>query len=197
MPGDGLVRFITWYDYRTRFGAAGALADRVAFRPLLGWATAWSFDRLRLWLEDGVSPRVSASFAISHAISRVAIATVWLFHGIVPKLLYPSTGEAELLASSGVLSLRDAAAILPFIGLAEIAFGIVVLVMWRSVVPLRLNAIAALGLAATVAITSPATLTAPFEPLTLGIALAALSLVGIRAGPFVPSAGRCLRRAPR
>jgi|SRR5207302_579703 len=40
---DG-VRFLTWYDYRTRFGAAGAVFDRVVFRPLIGWATAWSFD---------------------------------------------------------------------------------------------------------------------------------------------------------
>ena len=49
--GDG-IRFLTAYDYRTRFGIVGRLADRVAFRPLLGWATAWSFDRLRLWLEE-------------------------------------------------------------------------------------------------------------------------------------------------
>ena len=50
------IRFVTWYDYRTRFGMAGQLFDRVIFRPVIGWATAWSFDRLRLWLEDGVDP---------------------------------------------------------------------------------------------------------------------------------------------
>ncbi|MET8248603.1 hypothetical protein ABZV31_31925 [Streptomyces sp. NPDC005202] len=53
--GDG-VRFLTGYDYRPRWGAFGALADRVLFRPLMGWATAWSFDRLRLWLELGITP---------------------------------------------------------------------------------------------------------------------------------------------
>ncbi|MFI9243032.1 hypothetical protein ACIGXF_10610 [Streptomyces sp. NPDC053086] len=52
---DG-VRFLTGYDYRPRWGAFGALADRLLFRPLMGWATAWSFDRLRLWLERGVTP---------------------------------------------------------------------------------------------------------------------------------------------
>jgi hypothetical protein len=50
------VRFLTSYDYQTRFGVAGRVVDRLVFRPLLGWATAWSFDRLRLWLEDGVEP---------------------------------------------------------------------------------------------------------------------------------------------
>jgi hypothetical protein len=53
--GDG-VRFLTGYDYRPRWGALGALADRLLLRPLMGWATAWSFDRLRLWLEHGITP---------------------------------------------------------------------------------------------------------------------------------------------
>src|SRR5215475_11102087 len=35
---DG-VRFLTWYDYRTRFGPAGVIFDRLVFRPLIGWAT--------------------------------------------------------------------------------------------------------------------------------------------------------------
>ncbi|MFF9153641.1 hypothetical protein ACF1AB_15575 [Streptomyces sp. NPDC014846] len=50
------VRFLTGYDYRPRWGALGALGDRALFRPLMGWATAWSFDRLRLWLERGITP---------------------------------------------------------------------------------------------------------------------------------------------
>jgi len=55
---DG-VRFITVYHYSTRFGAFGARFDRSVFRPLIGWATAWSFDRLRLWLEAGIHPRLA------------------------------------------------------------------------------------------------------------------------------------------
>jgi hypothetical protein len=56
IPTKDGVRFVTWYDYRTRFGTAGALFDRLLFRPLMGWATAWSFDRLRLWLEKDIDP---------------------------------------------------------------------------------------------------------------------------------------------
>jgi hypothetical protein len=57
------VRFLTRYDYETRWGAAGALLDRLLFRPLLGWATAWSFDRLRIWLDEGVAPERSRRLA--------------------------------------------------------------------------------------------------------------------------------------
>ncbi|MEV7813385.1 hypothetical protein AB0P05_22010 [Streptomyces flaveolus] len=56
VPDAHGVRFLTGYDYRPRWGAPGALADRLLFRPLMGWATAWSFDRLRLWLERGITP---------------------------------------------------------------------------------------------------------------------------------------------
>jgi hypothetical protein len=52
--GDG-VRFVTGFDYGTRWGRFGPAADRV-FRPVFGWMTAWSFDRLRLWLETGTPP---------------------------------------------------------------------------------------------------------------------------------------------
>jgi hypothetical protein len=52
IPEPGGIRFITGYDYDPGWGR---VADAL-FRPLLGWATAWSFDRLRRWIEDGVAP---------------------------------------------------------------------------------------------------------------------------------------------
>ncbi|WP_410599097.1 hypothetical protein [Amycolatopsis sp. lyj-90] len=54
-PVEDGVRFVTGFDYITRWGAFGRLAD-LLFRPLFGWMTAWSFDRLRLWLETGCPP---------------------------------------------------------------------------------------------------------------------------------------------
>lgn len=55
VPTDDGVRFLTGFDYDTRWGPVGRLVDR-AFRPAMGWATAFSFDRLRLWLEEGTPP---------------------------------------------------------------------------------------------------------------------------------------------
>lgn len=67
---DG-IRFLTGYDYRPRWGAFGAVADRFLFRPLMGWATAWSFDRLRLWLERGTAP----ARTLLHALGELAVRT--------------------------------------------------------------------------------------------------------------------------
>lgn len=49
---DG-VRFITGYDYQPGWGR---LPDALGLRWLLGWMTAWSFDRLRIWAETGTPP---------------------------------------------------------------------------------------------------------------------------------------------
>ena len=65
VPTDRGLRFFTWYDYQVRFGLPGRIIDRLFFRPLMGWATAWSFDRLRLWADDGQPPEVSLQLASS------------------------------------------------------------------------------------------------------------------------------------
>jgi hypothetical protein len=72
LPEGDSVRFLTWYDYQTRFGLPGRLFDRLVFRPLMGWATAWSFDRLRLWLERGIEPEAARRASLWHGISRAA-----------------------------------------------------------------------------------------------------------------------------
>jgi hypothetical protein len=74
IPEAGGVRFLTRYQYETRFGLIGRVLNTALFEPLLGWATAWSFDRLRLWLEDGLDPGVAFSQAAFHAVAAVALA---------------------------------------------------------------------------------------------------------------------------
>ena len=51
VPTPEGVRFVTGYDYEPAWG----VLDRLV-RPLVGWATAWSFDRLRIWAEHGTEP---------------------------------------------------------------------------------------------------------------------------------------------
>ncbi len=68
-PTDDGVRFVTGFDYSTRWGAFGWFTD-LLFRPLFGWMTAWSFDRLRLWLETGARPEELPLLAPSAARCR-------------------------------------------------------------------------------------------------------------------------------
>ena len=56
VPVDGGVRFFTGYTYAPGWGWLGRLLDPLVTRRFVWWLTAWSFDRLRLWAEDGIEP---------------------------------------------------------------------------------------------------------------------------------------------
>jgi uncharacterized membrane protein YphA (DoxX/SURF4 family) len=189
---DG-VRFVTWYDYRTRFGVAGGVFDRVIFRPLIGWATAWSFDRLRLSLEKRLDPRVAARQTVIHLLARVALAAVFAYQGIVPKLLGPHADEVAMMEAAGVPA-TDAAVAVAALGLTELAVAILLLVAWLRVWPLWL-CLAAMPIATiVVALSSPAFFHAAFNPFSLNVSVAALAAIDLAAMADVPSAARCRRR---
>jgi hypothetical protein len=111
VPTKSGLRFLTWYDYTVRFGVVGRLADRLVFRPLMGWATAWSFDRLRIWAETGRPPESTLAFSLIHAVARLSMATIWIWHGLVPKLRYQQIDERTMLAQAGL-----PVGLLPWIG---------------------------------------------------------------------------------
>ncbi|WP_166880936.1 SRPBCC family protein [Salinibacterium sp. ZJ450] len=53
LPTAERTTFITGFDYDPGWGR---LVDRLVMRRLIGWMTAWSFDRLRIWAETGTPP---------------------------------------------------------------------------------------------------------------------------------------------
>jgi hypothetical protein len=192
IPSPGGVRFLTWYDYQTRFGALGRMIDRIFFRPMIGWATAWSFDRLRLWIERDVPPQISFRMAFIHACARLGIGFVWAWQGLMPKLLFPSSDERSMMTAAGL-----PVALLPLIGVLELAFAAATIVFWQWRPFFLLNALAMCGALAVVALHSPSYLVAAFNPLTLNMAMILLSLIGYLASSELPSASRCLRNAPK
>ncbi|MEX2670826.1 MAG: DoxX-like family protein [Phycisphaeraceae bacterium] len=192
----GGICFLTLYDYKPRYGAVGALVDRFLFRPLIGWATAWSFDRLRLWLERGVDPGLSALRSLGHAICRVTLALIFLYQGIVPKLVLQHEDELAMLRTSGLFDGREEAMLLAF-GLGEVAFAVLLIALWRwrSLYIVTIVLLLALGLGALM--TMPSIYVAPFNPLTLSVGMISLATLGWVCCRDLPSARRCLRRKPK
>lgn len=75
VPTEHGTRFLTGYDYTPGWGRPGAVVDRAGFRALVGWMTAYSFDRLRLWLDEGVAPDVAARrWALDTGLRATAVA---------------------------------------------------------------------------------------------------------------------------
>jgi hypothetical protein len=192
IPTSEGVRFLTWYDYRIRFGAAGWLIDRVLFRPMIGWATAWSFDRLRLWIDGGVPPQLSLRMTLIHALARLGIAFTWLYQGLVPKLLFANADERAMIAAAGL-----PLGVLPVFGVLEIVFAVVTLSLWRWRPIFLLNILAMFCALIAVGLQSPSYFVSAFNPVTLNTGVVLLSVIGYLSGAEIPSASRCLRHFPR
>ncbi len=190
------VRFLTGYDYGVRFGPAGRLFDRLVFRPLIGWATAWSFDRLRLWIEKGIEPSASMRYSLIHLTARLTLALVWLYQGLVPKVIFRNSDELAMLRAAG-LSDSAARGLSVGIGWCEVALGLLLLLAWRSRWPLWFTLVAMPAAALAVALQSPRFLVAAFNPVSLNVAVFALAATALLSAPDLPSASRCARRPAR
>ncbi len=196
VPTDDGVRFLTRYDYQSRFGSAGAAFDKIVFRPLMGWATAWSFDRLRLWIERGIDPAVAMQRSLIHAIARTSLAFIWIYQGLIPKLVFrQSSGELDTVRGFG-LTAGLAGQALTFVACIELLFGASLVLLWRARSLFLIN-IAALVILGFVAFMSDRRLfIGQFNPATLNSAMIALGVVGWLAAQDLPTARNCLRREP-
>ena len=194
-PTDDGVRFLTRYDYTVRFGLPGRLFDRAVFRPLMWWATAWSFDRLRLWLEEGASPERSRRAAAGYALSRLGLVFVFVWHGLVPKLIVRHEDEFLMLTEGGV-SVASAETGVLVAGILEIALGLALLVLWRSRALLWTSIGLMVVALAGVGISAPRFLGHAFNPVTLNLCVIALAAIGLVLRDDQPSARRCRSRPP-
>jgi hypothetical protein len=191
---DG-IRFLTQYNYQTRFGWLGRCFDRLVFRPLIGWATAWSFDRLRLWLEKDIDPTASLERSVVHSLARLTLAVLWIYQGLFPKLLFRDTGELILLQHTHFFPGYEPI-ILSLVGLGEVLFGCLLVWRWNYRPLLLLNILLLAVLGAGALLSQPHIFVAPFNPLTLSLAMAALSVIGLLSAHDLPSACSCRRQKP-
>jgi hypothetical protein len=193
IPTPEGIRFLTWYDYRTRFGATGALFDRLVFRPVIGWATAWSFDRLRLWLEKSMDPAHAVRLTLVHCVARVGLALIFAYQGLVPKLLGRHGDEVAMLRDAGVAADVSAVA-LTGMGIAELLLAVCLLFFWHRRWPSSLCLYLMLLATAVVGVRSPRYFGDAFNPFSLNLAVACLAAVDLLVLAGLPSARRCRRR---
>lgn len=192
-PRKEHIHFETQYDYDTRFGRIGNVIDFYMFRPLLGWATAWSFDALKLWLEKGLHPRLLIRRTMTYSLVCFLFAFVWMYQGIFPKIIFSHPEEMKML-SAIIDSTGNSIAILKVIGMLEIIFGII----WLFPVPKQklfiLHIFMLIALTIVAGFTNIASFTKPFNPITLNLLLIGLSIVGYINSFDLPSAKNCKRK---
>jgi hypothetical protein len=111
-------------------------------------------------------------------ITRLASSAIWLYQGLVPKLLGPHADEVAMIAALGLDEgrIRSVAAAA---GLMEVALGLCILAFYRRVWPHLLSVMALIGLLGFVVVCVPSYLGAAFNPVACNVPLAAISLVAI------------------
>ncbi|KWW21978.1 hypothetical protein AS888_05740 [Peribacillus simplex] len=192
IPKDNGITFLTQYDYDVRYGLLGRLVD-FFFRPIMGWATALSFDVLRRWIEKGESPRSQYVRFIINAIVTMLFAFIWLYHGLIPKMIAKHPEEVSMLSS--LTSLDGTAAVkgVEIIGVLEILFAVVWLLYRKKRHLLIVQIIIFPLLTISALIANPSLASHPFTPLTFNASLWVLSIISFLLATDLPSAASCRR----
>ncbi|REB07498.1 hypothetical protein DVB69_11575 [Sporosarcina sp. BI001-red] len=192
-PTDAGTKFLTQYDYETNFGKVGQLIDQL-FRPLMGYATALSFDVLKRWLERGELPISQYLRFFTMQLLTLYFSYLWIYQGLVPKLIAMHPQEKAMVASGLYLSDSTATNVVWVIGLAEVIFGVVWLFYRkkRHLFILQMVGFPLLTIAAFVA--APETANHPFNPITFNFSLLALTAIGLLMSRDLPTAASCKRK---
>lgn len=113
------------------------------------------------------------------ATVHIVLAFNWLYMGLVPKLLFPGTGETAMVVQSGLFPGMEGLMVTLF-GIAEVVFGLSFLVLpWRILHWLNIAALLLLGTGATLIDTGVQF--RPFNPVVVSVPMMALSVLVLRA----------------
>jgi DoxX-like family len=186
------VAFETGYDYSVRWGLIGRIVDALIFRPLIGFATAWSFDRLRLWLEEEIDPTLSMLRALVHSVSRIALVFVFLWHGLVPKLILRHPEELRLIEASG-FSQDSAQRLLTLSGWLEVGFALLLVLLWNARWLYLLTGALLVALLIPAIRADSSLISDPFTPITLTTFMLTVCILGWVSCVKLPKAGNCSR----
>lgn len=188
------TKFLTVYNYESNYGKLGSFLDKSLFRPMMGWATALSFDVLKNWLEKGEAPKSQYSrFFISYVFTFL-FAFIWIYHGLVPKII--ASHPEELRMTGYMFSLEGKALknLLTGIGIVEIIFGLVWLFYRQKRHLFALQCFLFPLLMTSSLIVDIGNASHPFSPVTFNLVLIVLSILGFILSKDLPSAKNCKRR---
>jgi uncharacterized membrane protein YphA (DoxX/SURF4 family) len=113
-----------------------------------------------------------------YAVARSAVAFVFAWHGLVPKLIFEDQGELQPLLDAG-FDAETALTVVHVAGWMEITFAVLLVVLWRARWPLWVVVVGMVTVAIATALTSPQMFRAAFQPLTLNLCMGALAWIAL------------------
>ena len=111
-------------------------------------------------------------------VCRFSLGFIWLYQGIVPKLLGPHADELRMNMALGLSHAQ--AHLLSYVGGAmEVALGLLVVVFYRQRWPYIVTIAALLGLFAFTLFLVPAFTVSAFNSTTINLAMCALAVIAL------------------
>jgi uncharacterized membrane protein YphA (DoxX/SURF4 family) len=130
---------------------------------------------------------------MSFMSARFGLAAMWIYQGLVPKLLAPE-GEVAILDGAGV---PNPAVAVVVVGVAEVLLGLLILLTSRIRWPYLITSLLMVPLAIGVWFAQPSLFGLPFNPFALNVVALASGIVGYLTLPLVPRSSNCLRKPIR
>ena len=100
-------------------------------------------------------------------VSRVLLGFLFIYYGLVPKILWLSAVEVHLVSTSGLGVPAKIAS--PLVGIVEIVLGCAIIFLNKSKTPVYIAVATLLLLLPSVAVTSPMYSIGAFNPITTNI----------------------------
>jgi hypothetical protein len=116
-----------------------------------------------------------------HRTARVTLALLWIYQGLVPKLLVSDSGELTLAKATVGEALARPCVI--GAGVAEIVIGVALLVLPRSRLLIWASTVLVIGLTVAGTIATPHIAVTPFNSITLTAAMLALGAIVLKTMP--------------
>ncbi|SDK37939.1 DoxX-like family protein [Sediminibacillus albus] len=192
IPTNDGTTFLTQYDYGVRFGLFGKLFD-LLFRPIMGWATALSFDVLKQWIETGESAKSQYLRFFNSTLITILFFFVWLYQGLVPKIIAKHPEEVSMLSKLSFMDGESAVTGAGVIGVLEVFFGLLWLLYRekRHLHALQIVVFPVLTISSLIAM--PSISFHPINLITFNASLWVLTIIGFTITKDLPKAARCKR----
>ena len=119
-----------------------------------------------------------ARIRLARALARWSLGLVWIYEGLVPKILFPGAHpEQTALVANSLFCFASPSVTLAVLGAAQVLLGLLLLAEWRD---RELAAVATLWMAALIVLVAagrPQMLTDPFGALAKDLCLIACAAV--------------------
>ena len=110
---------------------------------------------------------------------QIALAVLWIYQGLIPKILFQSTAEIAIWQSMG-LELTLAKICVALSGMIEMIFGCTFVIWPRAIILHQLNILGLAGLLLLIMLTNPLQLTTAFNPVVMNMAMIVISMLAIQ-----------------